>query len=161
MTTQNKVADGLKVYSVDEIIKMQDFSKKQYGWDFHQERVFMENLFCQRFNFLLVVYSVFLAASAATNSQLHLKIVLTLGCFITFLISITIWRCYVKLDIVFKALHKLPNHPFELIRDETARLGIIGITGVNLIIGLWIPLFCTLSLLCGSILAYKEVLKIP
>ena len=154
-----EIAEGLKFYSVDEIIEVQDHAHEKYGWDFHQEREFMENLFCTRFNFLLVVYSLFLAASAATKSQTNMTIVLYLGSFLTLLISITIWRCYVKLNIIFKFLHKLPDHPIEFIRNETNELGLIGIKGVNLIIGLWIPLFCFISLLSGAILANLEILK--
>lgn len=154
------VAEGLKVYSVDEIVNGQKKAREIYGWDFHQEREFMENLLCTRFNFLLIVYSLFLAAAAATQSQTNMIIILYLGSFLTFLISITIWRCYVKLNIVFVFLHNLPDHPFELIRNEINKLGIFGITGVNLIIGLWIPLFCVLSLLCGAILANSDLLKV-
>jgi hypothetical protein len=135
------------------------FGMLPYGWDFNQEREFMENLLCTRFNFLLVVYSLILAAAAATSSQSNMTIVLYLGSILTFLISITIWRCYVKFDIVCNFLHHLPDHPFECIRNETKAKGLIGLTGVNSIIGLWIPLFCFLSLLCGAILAGLAILK--
>ncbi len=51
-------------------------------WDMSQERAFMEDLVCQRFNFFLILFSLILAGAASTDTQLMMILVLALGTFI-------------------------------------------------------------------------------
>ncbi|AGQ92211.1 hypothetical protein OH966_004485 [Vibrio parahaemolyticus] len=39
------------------------------SWSLSEERVFMENLLCQRFNFFLVLFGLFLAGGFGANEQ--------------------------------------------------------------------------------------------
>ncbi len=156
---QKDIARGLRHYSIRELEDGLNFQKEHYGWDLNDEREFMENLFCQRFNFLLVVYSLFITAAASTSSQKTLTIILLLGAVLTLLVSMTIWRAYVKLIVNLRILHHMPNHAFQFIQTETDALGWRGLFGVNSIIGFWVPAFCTVSLAYGAILAWYEILK--
>ena len=158
-STPTKIADGLKVYSAAELEAALCYQRENYGWDFNSERELMENLFCQRFNFLLVIYSLFVTAAATTTSQQTLNIVLTLGALLTILVCLTIWRAYVKLIVNLRILYNLPQHAFEFIGAEVKELGARGLFGVNSIIGLWVPIFCGTSLAMGAALAWAGVIK--
>jgi hypothetical protein len=57
-------ATNLLVYTSAQLAAANKVQREQYGWDFSNEREFMENLFCTRFNFLLVAYSLFVTAAA-------------------------------------------------------------------------------------------------
>ncbi|MBE3123317.1 MAG: hypothetical protein IMZ65_00765 [Planctomycetes bacterium] len=155
-----KIAQGLHRYSVEELQEGLAFQRKHYDWDFSNEREFIENLFCQRFNFLLVIYSLFITAGASTHKQTTLTIILFLGTVLTLLVSMTIWRAYVKLIINLRILHGMPKHPFEFIREEVKAIGVKGMFGVNSIIGVWVPLFCTVSLALGTALAWCGIIEV-
>src|SRR5882762_10905497 len=45
------------VHTVEELREAYTRQRELYDWDFSSEREFMENLFCTRFNSLLVAYS--------------------------------------------------------------------------------------------------------
>ena len=155
-----EIAKGLHRYSVQELQDGLAFQRQHYDWDFNKEREFVENLFCQRFNFLLVIYSLFITAGASTHKQANLTIILFLGTVLTLLVSMSIWRVYVKLIVNLRILHQMPKHSFEFIREEVNALGIRGMFGVNSIIGLWVPLFCTASLALGTALAWRGIIEV-
>jgi len=48
-------------------------------WDLYQERAFKENLFCQRFNFFLVTYTIILATAATLKDNVASPIILIFG----------------------------------------------------------------------------------
>lgn len=50
----------------------------------------MENLFCQRFNFFIVIFSLVIAGAASANTQAKLGSLLWIGCVLCFLIALTI-----------------------------------------------------------------------
>ena len=158
-THQKEIARGLRCYSVRELQDGLKYQREHYDWDFNNEREFIENLFCQRFNFLLVIYSLFITAAASTSSQKIMTTVLLLGTLLTLLVSLTIWRAYVKLIINLKILHKMPTHAFQFIQKETEALGWRALFGVNSIIGFWAPVFCTATLALGTVLAWYEIIK--
>jgi hypothetical protein len=68
-------------------------------WDLSQERALIENLLCQRFNFLLVFYSLIVAGAFTTSSQRNFNIVLTVGAIISSLFALPIARAQHKLDL--------------------------------------------------------------
>ncbi|MFH0920737.1 MAG: hypothetical protein V1913_10280 [Fibrobacterota bacterium] len=152
-TEPSKIAKNLHCYSVQDLEEGYSLQNREYDWNFSHEREFVENLFCQRFNFLLVIYSLFITAAASTESQTTLIIILFLGAFLSFLVSLTIWRIYAKLIVNLRIIHRLPKHPFEFIQKETDALGWRGLFQVNFIIGKIVPIFCTISLALGFILA--------
>ena len=158
--SKSKKTNRLKVYSADGLKSGLAYQRKEYDWDFNDEREFIENLLCQRFNFLLVIYSLFITASATTTQQANLTIILSLGTVLSILVSLTIWRAYIKLKINLQILHSLPQHAFEYVQNEVNALGWKALFGVNPIIGFWAPLFCCISLTLGAILSCCGVIKV-
>src|SRR4051812_3715328 len=129
------------------------------SWDMSQERVFMENLFCQRFNFFVVIFSLVIAGAASANTQIKFATLLWIGSVLCILVGITLYRNWVKLDWVLRSLHADEAHPVALTARgvEKERLPIL--FGVNAIIGIVIPLVCSLLLLVGAVLASFGCLK--
>jgi hypothetical protein len=129
------------------------------NWDMSQERAFIENLFCQRFNFFIVIFSLVIAGAASANTQPKLIAILSIGFLLCFLVALTIYRSYVKLIWILKSLHKLKDHPVGASSEGIKILRMPKLFGVNWIIGWLIPLLCCLVLLVGAILSIKGILK--
>jgi hypothetical protein len=125
----------------------------QTEWDLSQERVFMENLFCQRFNFFIVIFSLVIAGAASANTQPKLDAILWVGFALCTLVALTLYRNYVKLIWVLKSLHQIPQHPVAQGGEYARHLGLRSLFGVQAIIGIIIPLICCSVLLVGAILA--------
>ncbi len=137
----------------EEIQKAYEFQRTSTDWTFYSEREFIENLFSNRFNYLLVVYSLFVTAFAAINGKDNRLIILGLGLFVIILISLTIYRAYIKLIINLKILHQLnENHVFPIIGKESKAKGIIALWNVNPIIGIIIPLVFIFSFVIAILL---------
>lgn len=128
------------------------------SWDLSQERMFIENLFCQRFNFFIVIYSLVIAGAATTNIQWKLTAILAIGFVLCLLVSLTIYRNYVKLIWILKTLHRNPQHPVAMAQTGIQSLGARRLFGVNSIIGIWIPVFCCITLLVGFVLSFRGAL---
>ena len=139
------------VLTKDEIHKAYEFQMKNTDWTFYSEREFIENLFSTRFNYLLVLYSLFIAAFAAIDGKINKLIILALGLIVIFLVSLTIYRAYIKLIINFKILHDMPDqHVFPMIAKETKSKGKKALSNVNPIIGIIIP--CVF--ICSFVVAF-------
>ena len=156
---EKKIAiEGLNTIDPQKIIDTLK-AQKELDWSYFSEREFVENLVCQRFNYFIIAFSLFITAAATVNKPISLGIILGLGIIVLLAIWLTIIHSYIWLDIVFKILHNLPqkNHLFEVIRIE--HLTRIRHTSVNKWIGIFIPLFCLLTLIAGFILVLTGVLK--
>jgi|GEM_PF-637787 len=149
----------LSKYSIEDLKKAQNI-QENYQWNFSQEREFVENLFCQRINFLLIIYAVFITAASCASSQMILFTVLSLGTVLCLLVWFPIRRAYVKLDVNFIILHNLPQHPFEFIRTEMTGWRHKPVLNVNWIIGNVVPWFCILTLAAGAICAYCGLIDV-
>ena len=156
------IIKGLNTIDPPKIIETQK-DQKELGWSYFSEREFVENLVSQRFNYFIVVFSLFITASATVKDVKSLIIILCLGIITLSVIGFTIYRTHVWLDIVFKILHNLPekNHLFKIIREEQEESKWIKRHhgSVNKMIGIYIPLFCCLSLIIGLILVLTGCLK--
>jgi len=119
-------------------------------WDMSQERMFLETLLTQRFNFFLVFFGFVLAAAINARAQLHLQIVLSLGAFVSFLFAEVLRRSQKKLDLVLDRLFDNPSHPAKIIDNLAGSKG-----SRRRFIGLWIPLVCWVTLLLGAIAAWS------
>lgn len=145
-------------------VDIEQYFKKQHeeiGWSFYDERQFLENLFVQRLNYLIVAYSLFITAFASIDGKLNKLIILFLGLLITSSVSLTIFRAYLKLDIVFQILHKLPkHHVFRVIQTELDKKN-FSLFNVNPILGWVIPILLALSFLSSIPLIYFDIWKFP
>lgn len=133
-------------------------------WSLSQEREFLENILCQRVNFLLVFYSLVIAGAFATHSQDNFKLAFTLGAVITFLFTMPIARVQHRLDSVLCMIKKqTPGHPAIKTDDWiTNREGAGAPWPVRLfvrksrrgMVGYWIPLLCSASLWIAAVSAW-------
>lgn len=113
----------------------------------------MENLFCQRFNFFVVIFSLVIAGAASANTQTKLCAILCVGFVLCLLVGLTVYRNYVKLIWILRQLHATPGHPVSQSGVAMRSRGRKALFGVNWIIGIVIPCACTGLLLIGAILA--------
>ena len=135
------------------------------AWDMSQERAFIENLLCERFNFLLVFYSLVVAGAFSTSSRLNFSIALTLGALICSLLSLPIARAQHKLDLILKRIWvEQPDHPSKKTNDWASDLSAVpwlmrwSVRGSRRgAIGYWIPLLCSASLWVGAILSWFRI----
>lgn len=138
----------------NELQEYFNFQKENGIWNFYQEREFIENLFCKRFNYFLVIIAIFLGGALTAKSQTNFIIVLSIGLIYTALMAFTIYRNYKKLIILLKIMYKLgDNHVFPIVAKEIKFQRDFFSFGVNHLIGIWIPLLSVLIFLIGLILA--------
>ncbi len=134
-------------------------SRTDSEWNMSREREFMENLLCQRFNFLTLMFSVIVMAAVDARSQAQLTIVLAVGLGASILVGAGVYRICVKVHLILRRLHKKPGHPVRQIREDVELLGPLALRNTLWIIGLVIPLlFCILFLL-GTIFAWLGILR--
>jgi len=149
----------LKKLTDREILDAYEHQCSSGQWSFSDEREFVENLFCQRFNFLLVAYSVVIAGAVATETQLLFNIILAAGFVITTITAATVWRAYVKLIAALRICYRIPTHPLPIVEKEVstwsfAKRGF----PVNKLLGLVLPSICSISLLIGTLLGFAGIL---
>src|ERR1041385_7112222 len=81
-------------------------------WDMSQERAFLENLLGQRFNFLLVFFSIFVAGGVQAREWPFLQAcVVSIGAIISLCLMLAVGRTQEKLDIILGILLKDPSDP--------------------------------------------------
>ena len=152
--TEDKILEIRKTYLFQKAEK----KLQGGGWDFWEERVQVENLLCQRFNFLIVCYSLFIAAFAVITDRTSKLILLCIGCIVIWFISIFVRRAWFKLDYNLKCLFVLHEkyNGIQMIDEYAAEKGklikcILKCLGIryNQIIGSIIPNLMWISLAIG------------
>ncbi len=136
------------------------------NWSWSQERVFLEEIICQRFNFLLVFYSLVVVGAFTTQSSLNFSLAFTLGALITSLIAVPIARVQRRLDCVLEEIESLyPDHPAvrtDKLVHEGSRLPPLfrrmARKSRREWIGYGIPTLCAASLCVGAGLAWFGVI---
>ena len=147
------------ILNVRRAYKIQKKEKKDdgSGWDFWNERVHVENLLCQRFNYLILCYSLFITAFAVIPDKTGKIILLSIGFIVVFLLSLFNRRAWQKFDINLKCVFVIQEkyNGVQLI-DEIAENKsrwidrfIIKHGRYNRLIGQTIPIILCLSLLFG------------
>jgi len=132
---------------------------KPVDWDINQERMFVENLLAQRFNFFLIIFSLFLGGAASANSQLKLQLLLFCGLVLCLLTWATVYRIYVKVDITLRMCYEHDDRFLQEIARRTKQQGAAGFIAVNSLIGIWIPLICVVMMAITLILSITGVLR--
>ncbi|MBL8692800.1 MAG: hypothetical protein JNJ88_01750 [Planctomycetes bacterium] len=136
-------------------------------WTLSEERQFVENILCQRFNYLLIVYSLVAAAAFGTESQMNLRLTLTSGAVICTMTLIPLARAQFKLDLIIEHMtSKMPGHPvFEVERwsvDSRNQLPVLfrPMAGASRRrwIGYWIPGACSALLCVAAALAWLNII---
>lgn len=141
------------------MVEMQKSKLELDKWSMSDERAFMENLLCSRFNFFLVFFGLIIAGAVSTSDARFFKIILSLGSVISIPFALTIARAQRKLDIalekhLFSENYKSywGKHPAKVLDDECDG------RSMRRWIGYWIPFSCCLALVLGAILALSNCL---
>ncbi|MFN0196051.1 MAG: hypothetical protein ACKVT0_04855 [Planctomycetaceae bacterium] len=145
------------------------YSPEPSSWDLSQERQFIENLLCQRFNFLLVFYSLIVAGSLTTSVFANFIAVLFLGALICSLLVLPTARAQYRLNAILNFLKHQDGHACnisdKLIEDEKSLEGlccclrlIVKYSQRNWI-GYWIPMLCAGTLWLAFFMALCGALK--
>lgn len=140
----------LKNLSIIRAREALDYQRKKYNWTFYEERQFMENLLQTRFNFLIVIYAMFF--NVFFRSAEEFRIIISIcGFIITLLIWLTIYRIYLKLDVILKILHNMEDMcTFKMINEELGKR-VSCLPNVNKLIGIFIPFLLTVSFIVGFV----------
>lgn len=125
-------------------------------WDMSQERAYMETLLNQRFNFLLVLFSLIIAGAINSKVQLHLQLILTIGTIIIFLFGSVLRRSQEKLDLAIADIFTDETHPATILNRRAKRGG-----SRRKLIGVYIPWFVQITLAVGTVLAWFNLIKTP
>lgn len=141
---------------VKEIIESLDIS----GWTFSNEREFVENLYVGRFNYFLLVFSLFLTAGFANNFASYKSIVFYAGAFILFLVWLLLYRGYKKHDRILRIIfNDKKDHPAAKLEDILKKEGYKPKYKVSKLMGVYIPWFCIIFLMAIAVLISCNVLK--
>ena len=142
--------------NIESIIKSFEVS----GWNLSKEREFIENLFVGRFNYFLVVFSLFVMAGFANNFKSFKSIVFYAGVVLLFMVWLLLYRAYKKHDrmlrLIFSDLKDHPAHKFENLMQLE---GYKPKYKASKFMGLYIPWFCIIFLLLSGIIIDAGILK--
>ena len=136
-----------------DILECYSKQKANGDWTFYNEREFMENLFCTRLNYFFVIFSLILMAAVTVRSNANLILVLIIGAIIQLLLWFSVYRIYIKLDIVLKILHNLDDYHVFSVTDNLLRERKHFSFKVIPLLGIWLPLVCVVIWCVGLILA--------
>lgn len=127
------------------------FSSDLGDWSMSDERAFIENLLCQRFNFLFIFFGLMLAGAVATDSRFLFCSLLLIGAGITAALAATLARSQMKLDYILDArLHADGSeHPA---REVDLACNNLKPGSMRKWIGRYIPPICSIVLGCGFVL---------
>lgn len=143
----NKYVLGcMELSTPDEEIRQQYKLQRENGdWTLYQERVFIEQLFSTRFNYFLVAISFMVAAIVRITSPCTQLIVVFISAVILTIMSLVIYRAYVKLIIILKMIYRLEDyHVFRMVDNEVRALENKISGPVNHLLGVVVPLLGTL-----------------
>ena len=135
------------------------------AWDLAQERQFLENLLCQRFDFLLVFYSLIVAAAFTATEWRNAVAALVLGMILCFMSSLPIARAQYRLDVILDHLEELETSALresrELAEANQGRrapgvLRLVANRSQRRWVGYYIPAVCWISLLVCLLLVLGE-----
>lgn len=124
-------------------------------WDMSQERVFIEQLLNQRFNFFLVIFSLVIAGAINAKQQIHLQIILIIGLCIEILLASLLARSQEKLDLILKDLFSDPTHPAAIINTRANKCG-----SRRRLVGIYIPMLCCFILAIAVLLSFYGIIAV-
>ena len=140
-----------KKITADEIKKAYDY-QQGVGWTFYNEMEVLGSTINNRFNFLLVAYSLFLNAYFMVKDRNDKITILVIGLIIIFLLSIVIFRSHTRFTILFNILRNLDDrNVLPFINKEYETKGIYRFFSHNTITGFIVPMVMLLSIIVGLI----------
>jgi hypothetical protein len=151
---QNKLNEVGKKEKVDSLVA--ELELNYCGFNKKQE--FVENLFVGRFNFFLVVYSLFLTAGFASRLDGYRCLVFVLGLIILSSCWVPLFRSFIKHDRYMRLMFNIKILPAAIV-EEIMRIEEYKKAKsfkVSYWMGIYIPGLCVLSLLIIVILLIPE-----
>ena len=129
-------------------------------WTFSQEREFLENLYVGRFNYFIVVFSLFLTAGFANNFTNFKYLVFYFGFVILTACWIPLYRGFKKHDRIMRLMfNDINDHPANIIEKIMKEEGYKPKFRVSYWMGIYIPLLCVIFLLLIGISIQLGCLK--
>lgn len=115
------------------------------------ERVHVETVLMQRFNFLIVFFGVVIVGAANVHDHIMRGILLGVSTLICFMIAQTLWRSQDKLDAVFDSMvAKFPTHPIKTSNDAANKIG----SSKRYLVGRCVPWTCVVVLFAGAVASF-------
>ena len=130
------------------------------NWNFSKERVFTENLFIGRFNYFIIIYSLFLTAGFVNNFSNYRYLVFYLGLIILSACWIPLFRGFKKHDKILKILFReKKDHPAAVLEKIMKMDCYRPFFRVSYWMGIYIPLMCVTSLLIIGVLIHLNIIN--
>jgi len=127
--------------------------------DLVKEREFIENLYVGRFNYFLLVFSLFMTAGFANAITPHKSAVFYVGAILLLLVWLPLYRGYKKHDRILRIIFQnREDHPANSIDRIMALEGYVPRYRVSLLMGVLIPWVCISTLLAFALLFTHGVL---
>jgi hypothetical protein len=159
----NKVTERKRFKNLTEekIKEAYNFQHTGNHYTFYQEKETAESIFNDRFNFLLIIYGLFVNAFFVAATKHDKLILLFTGGIVILLLSFTIWRTFQKLDILLKILYSLGEyHTFDILDIELrSRSKFIEKCGKITTLAIVIPLLLTLSFAAAIVAIHFDFWK--
>lgn len=146
----------------EELVEAYKKQIENHVWNFFDERKHVEDLLCQRFNYLILAFSLFTTAFATIDGKCNRIVILSAGIVVLTALGCTVYRAYLKLDINLKILHKLQDAGMDddsserttgynamAIIDKEVRKRRVQLINMNKAIGIGIPLLLVVLYIIG------------
>lgn len=161
MQKKCKENDNIEDYKLtlnkEDIIKAYEYQQK-VGYTFNNEREMTESAFNNRFNFLLLTYSLFLNAYFYTNTKIDKLTILIIGLLIISLLFIVCYRVHIRLQIIIEILKKLDvKDACTITWNQYQGKRLLKIFHANSLVGVATPTIMILSFIVGII--YNLIFK--
>ena len=128
-------------------IKASERDRLSPVWDMSQERMFIENLLCQRFNYFLIFFSLTIAGFSNAKNEWIGETMLILGAvIITMLANVLRWN-QKKLNIILDDLYNDESHPAKIIDDMAGK-------NRRKVMGIYIPSICSITIISSAIINF-------
>jgi len=131
-----------------------------YGdWSLNDEREFYENLYVGRFNFFLLVFSLFVSAGFANSFKELRYLVFYFGAFLLVLCWLTLLRIIRKFNIIMQLLFNRKGEILYILQKMAKNDGYKGRIVISKLMGIYIPIVCILFLITMGLLIQLGIMK--
>ena len=130
------------------------------NWSFSDEREFIENLYVERFNCFLLIFSLFLTSGFANTFTVYKSVVFYVGGFILFLVWLPLYRAYKKHDRIMRIIFQnKTDHPANRIEAIMQLENYKPKYKVSKLMGVYIPWFCIFFVIAIALSISFDILK--